>query len=204
MTFNLTETLKTTIKNLKDKFLTKKYLIILLLITALASGAGFWGYLGVNYYQARLAEQEARQQAARELLASLGEQSPADEHQKLSMDEIITLYKPRFKALENVALKSLEDLFNEAMEDYLTRKERGTLDRMRLANEYLQKGQRLEKTVDIAFETLLEEMKAELNSNNHAPDKTHRIKEEIKELYKEAKNEKKQELFRRVREELDS
>lgn len=200
MTFNLAETIKT----LKNKFLSKKALVVFLVVAAFVGSALFLGYHGVNYYQARLAEQEAREKAAQELLSSLGESSQSTEPEELTREEIITLYKPRFQALENVALMHMENLFNEAMEEYETRRERGTLDRMRFTNEYLQKGQRLEKTVDIAFETLLEEMKTEFERSNLVQEETKEIKEEIKELYNKAKEEKKQELFKRVREKLGS
>jgi len=190
------------VKTLKSKLLTRKALVVFLLIFAFAGSAGFWGYLGVNYYQARIAEQQAREKAAREFLASLPDQPLPVEYEQLTKEEIIDRYEPRFKDLENLARENLEDLFKEAMAEYKTRREKGTLDRMRLANEYLQKGQKLEKTIDIAFETLLEEMKTEFSNNNYSTDETREVKEEIKEVYDEAKKEKKQELFTRVREKL--
>ena len=192
------------IKTVKNKFLTKKTLVVVLTLAAFVGSVLYIGYHGVNYYQARLAEQEAREQAARELLASLGNSSQSTEPEELTLKEIITLYKPRFQALENIALNHLDNLFEEAIEEYKIRRARGTLDRMRFANEYLQKGQRLEKTVDIAFATLLEEMKTELERSSIAPEETRELKAEIKERYQEAKEEKKRELFQQVREKLGS
>ena len=116
-----------------------------------------------------------------------------------NLDAIVAKYEPVFESLENTALERLEDLYTIAVAEYHEKKAAGTYDRFQLANKYLQAGQLLENTVDSAFYALLENMEKELERKDLPAD----IVSEIEATYKETKQEKKEEMFDRLREEVE-
>ena len=180
----------------------RKILLTLIISFSLLYGAAFWGYLGFTLYQNRMTAEQARAEATADLLASLEEveQSTADDYR--SKEEIIERFEPRFASLEERAFERLSNLYEEALEEYNNRRLTGNVDRMRLANEYLQQGQQLEKTFDSAFDTLLDEMEQMMEDNYIPRGDIEEVKKEVREMYEEMKQEKKQELLSEVRERL--
>ena len=63
-----------------------------------------------------------------------------------------------------------------------------------LTNKYIQTGRMLEKNVDKNFNSLLDKMKADLTGKGHCT----AITSEIKETYRQSKEEKKRELLERL------
>ncbi len=177
-------------------------MIALAIVVCLVLNATFWTWAGLHYTRSRAEAQQAREQAAREIIASLEEQNRRENNELLSKEEVLYLYEPRFKALENIALQRLEELYDEAVEEYEARRKKGSFDRMRFGNEYLQKGQELEKTFDTAFKTLLGELEEKMETNNLPPAAYEEVETELKDLYDQAKDEKKQELINKVRDKL--
>ena len=162
----------------------KKALIVLVFVVLI--GTAWLSIIAVNYYRDMLAAQQARKERAQELIAQLQEDNEED--------EILARYESRFRELENLAVSSLEDLFEEAVEDYKKQKKEGSVDRLTFTNKYIQKGRELEKTYDAAFYIMLADLEAALIKNGHSTD----ITAEIEKAYNEAKKEMKQELFSRL------
>jgi len=114
------------------------------------------------------------------------------------LDSIIAKYEPVFTALQNTALERLEELYQAAVAEYREESTAGTYNRFRLTTKYLQAGRLLESSVNDAFYKLLNAMEKELISNNLPVT----IVTELDDAYKQAKQEKKEELFGRLREQL--
>lgn len=125
-------------------------------------------------------------------------ESPDIESGKVAQEAIIASYEPHFTSLSNEAIKRLEALFEEAYNEYELNKKEGTLDRVKLTAKYIQAGKLLEKQVDYSFYKLLNQMEQELKDNNLS---THII-EEVEATYLADKEEKKKELFERMRSKL--
>lgn len=119
-----------------------------------------------------------------------------EEDEAQTLEEVIAKYEPVFMSLQDTALERLEELYQSAAAEYRSEKTAGTLDRFQLTNKYLQAGRLLEKTVDEAFYSLLEGMEKELKSKNLPTF----IVTDIEAEYIEAKEEKKESLFKRARE----
>ena len=123
---------------------------------------------------------------------------PELEENPVQLEDVIAKYEPLFENLENRALERLEDLFQAALEEYTAQRKSGTLNRFQFTNKYIQAGSLLEERVDASFYNLLGRMENELNRNNLPTN----ILQEIEETYTAAKQEKKEELFSRLREKL--
>ena len=115
------------------------------------------------------------------------------------LESIIAIYEPVFAQLEASAIERLEELYQAAAEEYREGKRTGTLDRFRLTNKYLKAGRQLQLAVDDAFDLLLGGLEKELRSKNLPLE----IIPEIKAAYEKTKQEKKEELFNRIRERID-
>ncbi len=115
------------------------------------------------------------------------------------LEGIIAKYEPVFESLQETAEERLEELYQLAIAEYHQKKAAGTFDRFQLANKYLQAGQLLENTVDNAFYDLLENMEIELKHKNLPTE----IVSEIEATYKETKQDKKEEIFNRLRGEIE-
>ncbi len=115
------------------------------------------------------------------------------------LEGIIAKYEPVFESLQETAEERLEELYRVAITEYHEKKETGTYDRFQLGNKYLQAGQLLERTVDKAFFELLEGMEKELSHKNLPTG----VVSEIEEKYNKTKQEKKEEIFSRLREEIE-
>ena len=169
----------------------KKRAILILIIVALI-GTAWLSAFALNYYRDMQAAQQAREERAREILDAFQEE--VEEDNTYTEEEILARYESRFVELEEVAVSRLEELFDEAVEDYKEQRKEGSVDRFSLTNKYIQEGRELEKTFDTAFNLLLSDLEAALTKNGHSTE----ITQEIEKAYKEAKNEKKQELFGRL------
>jgi hypothetical protein len=184
---------------LKSEFATGKGLATLIIIASVLLSLALWISLGLSIYKSYTAREQFRQDQVTELLSALDLLREAEEETETE-EEIVSRFEPRFKALENLAADRLGDLFDEALEEYTEQKEAGTLDSLRFTNRYIQKGRELEKTFDEVFARLLEEMKSELRENG-LPTGAASV---ITELYNNAKDEKKQELLKELRQKISS
>lgn len=117
------------------------------------------------------------------------------DNKAVSQETIVKKYLPRFESLEAVSSGRLDALYNSAVQEYHQQKSSGTLDRTVLARKYIQAAGMLEKNVDSSFYSSLNEMKAELQSNNLPTD----IVEEIAKEYEKAKASQKRKLLSRVK-----
>lgn len=114
------------------------------------------------------------------------------------LEGIIASYEPAFQGLEEIALERLDSLYAAALADYRHRERKGSLDRFRLTNEYIQAGRILERNVDEKFNDLLAMMKAELKDQGYST----AAADEIRDTYERAKAEKKRQLLDRLRQEV--
>lgn len=169
----------------------KNRAVPILIIVALI-GTAWLSVFALNYYRDMLAAQQAREERAQELIAAFQEEE--EEENTDTKEEILARYESRFRELQNQAVSSLEDLFEEAVEEYKQQKNKSSVDRFKLTNKYIQEGRDLEKTFDAAFSILITDLEAALSKNGHPTE----ITGEIEKAYKEAKNEMKQELFGRL------
>lgn len=115
------------------------------------------------------------------------------------LKEITDNYQPAFTSLERQALKKLDELFDQAVEEYYEKDRDGTFDRFLLTNKYIQAGRMLENNVDETFYELLDQMEAELTARGFPTEVT----AEIEQAYEEAKEDKKRDLFKRLRRDID-
>lgn len=119
--------------------------------------------------------------------------SPADEAKKdkdtnfPSFDEVASEYYNRFKALENKLTDELNTLIEEAVEDYNNNKYK----KLRLAQIYLDKGNKLEAESDKIFSSTLKEMESTLERYSY--DKS--LVYEIEEYYNNNKKSQKKEII---------
>lgn len=143
-------------------------------------------------------ETELRSQFGNPFFDDFALQLPADENDSAELETIIAKYEPHFISLGETAVTRLEELFEEALKDYDRQKQAKTLDRLKFSNKYIQAGRLLEKQADQAFYTLLNHMEKELKRKNLPT----AIIGEIEETYAKAKEEKKKELFDRLRQKL--
>jgi len=180
----------------------KRLIIILVLITALAAG-GFWFY-NTYYAMNPHLEQALREQFGDQFFDDFEEvsetEADANENNADELEDVIEKYEPLFENLEKTAMNRLEELFQSAIEEYEEQRQARTLDRFQLTNKYINAGRLLEQRVDRSFYMLLEQMESELERKDLPTD----IIPEIEKTYKEAKDEKKQELFGRLREEVSN
>lgn len=72
-------------------------------------------------------------------------------------------YLPKFKEVEDQAVMMLNHLINEAYIEYEVKKEKGELT-LPILFSYIEKGNKLETEVDLVFQGLLDEMKAEIKA----------------------------------------
>ncbi len=85
----------------------------------------------------------------------------------VSSNSEITLeekYLPKFEEIESQAVTQLNSLIDDAYIEYGRKKEKGELT-LPILFLYLEKGKKLEREIDIAFQNLLSEMKTELKNN---------------------------------------
>jgi len=177
------------------KFLSKHkaafIIIALLLLTAGAFTYYFFFYANTDL------EAQLREQFGDAFFDDFNDQpEPPDESDLL--EDVIEKYQPRFETLEDRAIERLEELFQAALTEYEEQRRRGTLNRFQFTNKYIQAGQLLEQRVDASFYDLLGRMENELNRNELPTE----IIAEVEETYIKAKQQKKEELFTRLREEL--
>lgn len=170
----------------ETKFRKKRwsYLLIsiIVLVLVVIIGSAVAGYNP-------LLERQLRSQFGDDFFTDFEVDGPAVNGEDL--EGIIAIYEPSFVEIEAKALQRLDNLFEAALEEYHREKNDGTLNRFMLTNKYIQAGRILEKNVDKTFDTLLDKMKAELTRKGH----TTEITSEIKETYRQSKEEKKRELF---------
>lgn len=169
----------------------KRKLAILTVSLILLTGVAV-GVLLLFFYNPML-EKQLRAQFGDAFFSDFGISASKGEGQDL--DSIIANYEPAFLELEAEALGRLEELFDSAIEDYRLQEKEGALDSFVLTNKYIQAGRLLERNVDKVFDELLADMKEELINLGLPTD----IAEEVKETYQQAKEEKKRELFDRLR-----
>ena len=178
------------------KFINLKFLVILLVI-ALLSGAGYWVYHTYFYINPAL-EQSLREEFGDEFFDDFNS-LPQAENDEDQLENIVARYEPLFKNLEDTATERLEKLYQAAVEEYEEQKKSGTFDRFKLTNKYINAGRLLENSVDESFYMMLDQMRTELNRKDLPTE----VVLEIEEAYIEAKDQKKQELFSRLREKID-
>jgi hypothetical protein len=106
---------------------------------------------------------------------------------KKSLDQIINVYDPKFKALENEFNLSLDNLIKDALADYNS----GNYTKFQLARFYLDKGYKIEKESDAKFYSLVKELEKELKNNSLDLS----LKDEIVNYYETVKSAKKDSLI---------
>jgi len=106
---------------------------------------------------------------------------------KKSLDQIINVYDPKFKALENEFNSSLNNLIKDALADYNS----GNYTKFQLARFYLDKGYKIEKESDAKFYSLVKELEKELKNNSLDLS----LKDEIVNYYETVKSAKKDSLI---------
>ncbi|TFZ41471.1 hypothetical protein E4100_02510 [Soehngenia longivitae] len=106
---------------------------------------------------------------------------------KRSLDQIINVYDPKFKALENEFNSLLDNLINDALTDYNS----GNYTKFQLARFYLDKGYKIEKESDAKFYSLVKELEKELKNNSLDLS----LKDEIVNYYETVKSAKKDSLI---------
>jgi hypothetical protein len=106
---------------------------------------------------------------------------------KKSLDEIINVYNPKFKALENEFNSSLDKLISDALSDYNS----GNYTKYQLARFYLDKGYKIEKESDAKFYSLVKALEKELKENSLDLS----LKDEIAKYYESVKSTKKDNLI---------
>lgn len=104
-----------------------------------------------------------------------------------SLDEIISVYNPKFKALENEFNSSLDKLISDALSDYNS----GNYTKYQLARFYLDKGYKIEKESDAKFYSLVKALEKELKENSLDLS----LKDEIAKYYESVKSTKKDNLI---------
>lgn len=106
---------------------------------------------------------------------------------KKSLEQIINVYDPKFKALENEFNSSLNNLIKDALADYNS----GNYTKFQLARFYLDKGYKIEKESDAKFYSLVKELEKELKNNSLDLS----LKDEIVNYYETVKSAKKDSLI---------
>ncbi len=106
---------------------------------------------------------------------------------KKSLDQIINVYDPKFKALENEFNSLLDNLIKDALADYNS----GNYTKFQLARFYLDKGYKIEKESDAKFYSLVKELEKELKNNSLDLS----LKDEIVNYYETVKSAKKDSLI---------
>ena len=106
---------------------------------------------------------------------------------KKSLEQIINVYDPKFKALENEFNSSLNNLIKDALTDYNS----GNYTKFQLARFYLDKGYKIEKESDAKFYSLVKELEKELKNNSLDLS----LKDEIVNYYETVKSAKKDSLI---------
>jgi hypothetical protein len=72
-------------------------------------------------------------------------------------------YLPQFQEIQRLAVTSIDELIIEAYIEYERKKEKGELT-LPILFSYIEKGKKLEKDIDLAFQSLLTEMKTEIKA----------------------------------------
>ncbi|MFN7250697.1 MAG: hypothetical protein ACK4M9_07835 [Anaerobacillus sp.] len=72
-------------------------------------------------------------------------------------------YLPQFQEIEHLAVTSLNELINEAYIEYERKKENGE-HTLPILFSYIEKGKKIERDIDLAFQSLLTEMKTEIKA----------------------------------------
>lgn len=106
---------------------------------------------------------------------------------KKSLDQIINVYDPKFKALENEFNSSLNNLIKDALADYNS----GNYTKFQIARFYLDKGYKIEKESDAKFYSLVKALEKELKNNSLDLS----LKDEIVNYYETVKSAKKDSLI---------
>jgi len=106
---------------------------------------------------------------------------------KKSLDQIMGIYDPKFKALENEFNSLLDNLIKDALSDYNS----GNYTKFQLARFYLDKGYKIEKESDAKFYSLVKELEKELKNNSLDLS----LKEKIVRYYESVKSAKKDSLI---------
>ncbi|MCT8137423.1 hypothetical protein H1D32_06490 [Anaerobacillus sp. CMMVII] len=75
--------------------------------------------------------------------------------------ELNEKFLPRFEEIEMQAVNKLNNLIDEAYREYVIKKEHGKAT-LPLLFSYVDKGNQLEKEIDLAFQSLLMELKTEI------------------------------------------
>lgn len=186
---------------LKNK---KRLFIAITIVIALTAG-GFWFYNTYFAINPHL-EQVLREQFGDHFFDDFEEVKEADaendqgESEEYELEDVVEKYEPMFENLEKTAINRLEELFQSAVKEYEEQRQARTLDRFQLTNKYINAGRLLEERVDSSFYMLLERMESELERKDLPTD----IISDIEKTYKEAKDEKKQELFGRLRDKVSN
>lgn len=179
------------------KFSRKTLLISIIAIAALAVTAT-WLYF--NYYAVNPVTEQALRDQFGDVFFDDFNDLPEVVTEAEELEDIIARYEPLFENLQVTADDRLDDLFQAAIAEYNDQKAAGTYDRFKLTNKYIQAGRLLEERVDESFYLMLNQMEAELKRKELPTS----IITSIEEAYNETKSEKKQELFKRLREKLDN
>jgi len=173
-----------------------KILLITLAIILLAA-AGLAAYL--FFYSPALLEAQLREQFGDAFFEEFNDNPPVVELEPETYQDIINKYEPRFHVLQERAIERLEELYQAALTEYREQRRKGKVDRFQLTNKYIQAGRLLENRVDDSFYDLLGRMENELENRDYPTD----IIKEIEETYEKMKQDKKEELFERLREEVN-
>jgi hypothetical protein len=166
--------------------------VVLVIVILFGIGLAASVILGYN----PLLERQLRLQFGSDFFSDFGDLSPTENGDDL--DSIVANYRPAFESLQVQAINRLDDLLATALEEYYAQERAGTVDRFKLTNKYIQAGRILENNVDATFYSLLDEMKAELESKNLPLD----ITTEISDSYEKAKADKKRELLDLLRQQV--
>lgn len=165
------------------------------IIAILASGL----YIYLNYFSLSTSvEAQLRDQFGDEFFGDFND-LPEPDDSEADFEAVLAKYEPLFTRLEERAVTRLEELFQLALKEYDEQKKTGTFDRVRFTNKYIQAGRLLENQVDEAFNSLLGRMENELKRKELPTD----IIDDIMLTYDKAKEDKKNDIFNRLREKLD-
>ena len=113
---------------------------------------------------------------------------------QITEQNIVNKYMPQINSLQNLALSRLGTLYAAAKTEYQQDKKAGTLNVSALVQKYIQAGNMLEANVDGQFNTILNQMQAELVSNHLPTDQIGIIRNE----YEQAKAAMRSQLLAKV------
>lgn len=110
-----------------------------------------------------------------------------------SQELIKVKYLPLFEEIEQQAITELDSLINQAYIEYELKKAKGELT-LPILFSYIEKGKQLEAEIDIAFQSLLFQMKSEFSQNGLSEE----LAKEYEQRYVKSKRKSKLQILKNI------